>query len=362
MYPLVQDRRSRRNSKRVTADSADDVALDVRLWLESLLAEAPDTSNHVLGSEMATEPSGMLIPAYWYPQPGQPGQPARWEVISDVGRTMMLGGLIVVANDRDGHFSEAEKDYENAINALRTICTPVLGYVHDCYNGTKTDELCSGYEAANVMVDVASWFNIYNVAGIFIDQVGSREVDVPRAQTLVEQVHNLRSDAIIVLNPGSIPSEKFMIATHPAIVVIREAPIADYQDFPPAGDQYAWLRNRANGEYAGIASRRLAIIAHTAPNGTDVDSLIAKAEQYEIRWIHVQHALDPDTGAVIVGPRYDPFSVHLSYIAERINRCARMGCLIPFGRLFCKLANYLLCYILQAKNMLLGVVGRLRRR
>ena len=311
---------------------------------------------------MAKEPSGMLIPAYWYPQSPQPGQPARWDVLSDVGRTMMLGGLIVVANHDGGHFTEVDSNYANSIAALRKICTPVLGYVHDCYNGTKTDGNCINYLAANVMGDVDRWFNTYNVDGIFIDQVGSREVDEPRAESLVQQVRNRRSDAIVVLNPGSIPSQTFMTRTDPAIVVIREAPIDDYGAFPPAGDKYAWLRNRADGVYAGIAARRLAIIAHTAPNQAHVDSLIAKAEQYQIRWVHVQHALDPDTGVAIMGPIYEPFSVHLLDIAERLSLCARMGCAIPFGRLFCRLANYLLCYILQTRNMLLGVVRRLRRR
>jgi hypothetical protein len=308
---------------------------------------------------MATQPSGMLIPAYVYPHSDEMGNPVEWQVLLNVGRTMMLGGLIVVANHGDGHFVEKDSDYEISIDALRRICTPVLGYVHDCYNGTKQDENCSGYEAANVVLDVAKWFNTYNVAGIFVDQVGSREIDVPRAKLLVEQVRNARSDAIVVLNPGSIPSQTFMMETDPAIVVIREAPIDDYQDFPPADDQYAWLRNRANGEYAGIEPGRLAIIAHTIPNRVQVDSLIAKAEQYQIEWIHAQYA--EDEHGPVDGPVYKPFSVHLSYIAERINKCARMGCLIPFGRLFCRLANYLLCYILQAKSMLLGVVRRQRR-
>jgi Spherulation-specific family 4 len=311
---------------------------------------------------MATQPSGMLIPAYVYPHSDEMGNPVDWQVLLDVGRTMMLDGLIVVANHEDGHFVEKDSDYEISINALRDICTPVLGYVHDCYNGTKNDGICTTYEATNVIVDVRKWFSTYDVAGIFIDQVGSRdiEIDVQRAESLVQQVHNLRSDAIVVLNTGSVPSETFMRRTDPAIVVIREAPIADYEAFPPSDDEYLWLRNRADGEDAGIAARRLAIIAHTAPNQAHVDSLIAKAEQYQIRWIHVQHALEDD-GTAITGPVYDPFSVHLSYIAERINKCARMGCLIPFGALGCRFVNYLLCYMLQKRNAGLDVLRRLRR-
>jgi hypothetical protein len=316
---------------------------------------------------MAQEPSGMLIPAYVYPRPKleQPPQPARWDVLSDVGGTMMLGGLIVVANHDNGHFKTDDpsvEDYARSINEVRKTCTRVLGYVHDCYNGTKDDGLCVDYLAANVMVDAARWFDTYDIDGIFVDQVGPREVDVPRAQELVEQVHDLRSDATVVLNLGIVPSETFMRETDPAIVVIREAPIDAYGTFPPTEDEYAWLGNRANGEYAGIAARRLAIIAHTAPDQDHVEMLIDKAKDYKIGWIHVQHAVDPDTGVGITGPIYDPFSVHLAYIAEKINGCARMGCAVPFVQLFCRLANYLLCYILRTKNTLLSVSRRLRRR
>jgi hypothetical protein len=288
---------------------------------------------------MPQQPSGVLVPAYVYPQPGPP--PA-WDVLTEVGRTLMLGGLMVVANHDDGHFDAVDQNYANAIEALRNICTPVLGYVHDCYDNTKTDDNCP--RTTGIMDDVARWFNTYGVDGIFIDQILRERVG--HAQTLVQGVLNRRSDATIVLNPGSIPSEDFMTKTHPAIVVIQEQAFAEYGDaWPPDG----WVRDRAMGGATSIAANRIAIIAHTLPNQEDVDLLIAKAAQYNIGWIYAQHT----TGSV-----YDPFSIHLRYLAERLSRCSRMGCTLPFGRLLCLMANYLLCYILRMNARLRAAVKR----
>jgi hypothetical protein len=311
---------------------------------------------------MATQPSGMLVPAYVYPKE-PPQQPHTWDVLLSASRTMGPGGLVAVANHNDGHFLQADPEYVDIINIARGMCTTVLGYVHDCYNGTKTDENCSNYAPQNVMGDVDRWFSTYHVDGIFIDQVGSRDgLDEPRAPSLVEQIRNRHSGAIVVLNPGSIPSEKFMLDTDPATVVVRETSINDYDGFPPTGDKYAWLRSRANPGDVAIAPRRLAIIAHTAPNRAHVDSLIAKAEQYKIGWVHVQYALDPETHEPITGSIYKPFSIHLSYIAERISICARMGCMLPFGPLFCQLANSFVCYMLRTRNMLFDAARRLVKR
>jgi hypothetical protein len=195
------------------------------------------------------------------------------------------------------------------------------------------------------MDDVDRWFDTYGVDGIFVDQLLPDRVD--HAERLVQQVLSRRSDAIVVLNPGSIPPEDFMERTHPAIVVIQEQAFAQYGEaWPPNG----WVKDRAMGA-TSIAATRLAIIAHTLPNQEDVDALIGKATQYNIGWIYAQDTM---------GSVYNTFSIHLRYLAERLGRCSRLGCIIPFGRLLCLLANYLLCYILRANARLRAAVRRRR--
>jgi Spherulation-specific family 4 len=218
---------------------------------------------------MPKQPSGVLVPAYEYPEP------PRWNVLTDVARTMMLGGLLVVANDNSGHFKKADEKYTKAIEALQGACSPVLGYVHDCYDNTGTGALCP--RTTDIMDDVDQWFTIYGVDGIFIDQLLRERVE--HAERLVQDVLNRRRDAIVVLNPGNIPEEDFMARTHPAIVVIQEDRFADYEGWPPAG----WVTNRATEATTSIDANRLAIIAHTLPdppNTEHVDQFIAKAAQY----------------------------------------------------------------------------------
>jgi hypothetical protein len=293
---------------------------------------------------MPKQPSGVLVPAYEYPEP------PRWNVLTDVARTMMLGGLLVVANDNSGHFKKADEKYTKAIEALQGACSPVLGYVHDCYDNTGTGALCP--RTTDIMDDVDRWFTIYGVDGIFIDQLLRERVE--HAERLVQDVLNRRRDAIVVLNPGNIPEEDFMARTHPAIVVIQEDRFADYEGWPPAG----WVTNRATEATTSIDANRLAIIAHTLPdppNTEHVDQFIAKAAQYKIGWIYAQQTTTS-------GSEYEPLSIHLQLLAERLGRCSRLGCTTPFTRFFCQMANFLVCYILRANRRLRDRLGGTRRR
>jgi Spherulation-specific family 4 len=281
---------------------------------------------------MAREPSGILVPAYVYPSDGA------WDVLLDVGRTMMLGGLIVIANPHNGPgyddtakvYLPTDPNYVSSIASLRRMCASVIGYVHDCYGNTNPPGASNCPRTTNVIADIGRWFNAYGVDGIFIDQVSRN--DVSRAASLVAAVRSHRSDAIVVLNPGNIPSSEFMEATSPAIVVIQEQAFAKYGDdaWPPT----EWVRDRQTGNIT-IPGHRLAIIAHTPTSPTDVDLLVDVASQYVIRWIYGQHT---------VGSDYNELSIHLPSIARRLGRCSRLGCI---GGVFCKIVMSLLCLILR---------------
>lgn len=276
---------------------------------------------------MAREPSGILVPAYVYPSTGA------WKSLLDAGNAMMLGGLIVVANPDNGPGISADSDYVSSIGALRDICTIVVGYVHDCYNNTGTTTNCP--RPTDIADDIDRWFSIYEIDGIFIDEVlGS---DIPRATSLVAAVRAHSNDAIVVLNPGSIPPREFMEATDPAIVVIQEQKFAAYETWPPDG----WVKDRAAGDVS-IGAHRLAIIAHTQTTATDVDNLIEVAGQYAIGWIYGQHA---------VGPNYNVLSTQLPLIAQRLDRCSRLGC-IGFGQVFCKIGLSILCFASRMRKRL----------
>lgn len=288
---------------------------------------------------MAREPSGILVPAYVYPSDGA------WDALLDAGRTMMLGGLIVVANPGDGPgydktaeaYLPADPNYVRSIDALRNVCATVIGYVHDCYGNTNPPTASNCPRRTDIVDDIRRWFAIYEVDGIFIDQAS--RTDTSRAASLVATVRNHRRDATVVLNPGSIPSIEFMEATDPAIVVIQEQEFAKYEAWPPDG----WVKDRASGE-ASIGARRIALIAHTPTTATDVDHLLEVADEHAIGWIHGQHT---------VGPVYNVLSSQLPLIARRLDKCSRLGCL-GFGHIFCRIGLSILCF--ASRNL-----ARLRR-
>jgi hypothetical protein len=294
---------------------------------------------------MATEPSGILVPAYVIPTVIP--TPGAWQPVLDVASAMTLGGLIVVANDGNGPgyndnthaYNPPNHDYINVIDALHRQCALVVGYVYDCWANTNPPNAPNCPRTHDIIADIDRWFSIgYDIDGIFIDQL--LDTDLDRAVSLITAVRSHRSDAVVVLNPGLLPDIDFMYATDPAIVVIKEQIFAQYNGWPPVG----WVRDRATGNFGvpPISDDRLAIIAHTDSKhlDTNLDLLIQKANQYAIKWIYGQDA-----------DNYNKFSALLPEMARRLDRCSRLGC-IGFGRIFCRIGIAILCYASRMRQRL----------
>src|SRR5690348_16649956 len=107
---------------------------------------------------MEREPSGLLVPAYVPP-------PGNWEVLLGAGRKLGRG-LITVANPDSGPGELRQQAYVGVIEALHNRCAPVVGYVHDS-NGLRTVD--------SVIEDIDRWFRLYNVDGIFIDEISDQQ-------------------------------------------------------------------------------------------------------------------------------------------------------------------------------------------
>jgi hypothetical protein len=288
---------------------------------------------------MATEPSGIIVPAYDRPDPL-----SDWDPLFAVAPYLRSRRLIVVANDNNGPGYEFRYDddipveilgysapletYVAAIDAVRRRCGMVVGYVHDCYDnhypagdppsscprGTEDGPAPALPGKPTIKEDIARWFAAYpSVGGIFIDQVDRDDVD--RAVELKEMVdEEYRRKwinfpgrrAVTVLNPGSIPSIDFMTATDPAIVVIQEGSYDRFRtNWPPPG----WVKDRDGGELS-IPARRLAIIAHTPQNAAaDVAMLVDVARRYSIGSVYANDA---------VGSNYNKLSALLLPLGQRI--------------------------------------------
>jgi hypothetical protein len=288
---------------------------------------------------MATEPSGILVPAYIRPDPM-----SDWDPLFAVAPYLWPRRLVVVANDSNGPgykfdddkkptkivgYSEPLEIYVEAIEAVVRRCGRVVGYVHDCYGGhfpaddppsdcprPKTED---GPGTAlpgkpTIEKDIARWFAAYpNVGGIFIDQVDRDDVDrAVELRKMVDRKYQERwinfpgRSAVTVLNPGSIPSLDFMTRTDPAIVVIQEQSYDHFRaNWPPAG----WVRDRDGGDLS-IPAARLAIIAHTPQNkAADVAMLVEVARRYSIGSVYAHDA---------EGSNYNTLSELLLPLGQRI--------------------------------------------
>jgi hypothetical protein len=245
-------------------------------------------------------PFGLLVPAYVQP-------PDNWDVLLGVGRKLQKG-LITVANPSSGPGDHLDQSYVDIIKALHDRCTSVIGYVHDSF-GER--------DPALVLEDINKWFSMYNVDGIFIDELNDQQLAV----NLMNHVRGGHADRIVVMNPGAIPSESFVVATDPAIVVIQEEAAAVFEGggWPPV----EWVRDRANSNDS-ISADRLAVIAHTARYVSDVEALINVAATYRLGWVFAQNT---------TGSWYNQFSTWLPTLGDRL-QCARAKS--PMSYITCK--------------------------
>jgi hypothetical protein len=259
---------------------------------------------------MEREPFGLLVPAYVPP-------PEHWEVLLAAGRKL-AGGLITVANPSSGPGDHREQAYVDVIKALHERCTSVVGYVHDSF-GQRASTL--------VFEDIDKWFGMYEVDGIFIDELADQQLAV----TLVSRVRNGHAGSIVILNPGTIPPESFVEATDPAIIVIQEQAASAYESNWPS---VAWVQDRI-GSSDLIPADRLAIIAHSAPSESDVEALINVASTYRIGWVFVQNT---------PGSSYNQFSTWLPTLGDRL-QCARAKS--PLSYFTCKALGGIPCMVRQ---------------
>ena len=290
------------------------------------------------GKEMASDPSGILVPAYDYPGEGD------WDPLFAVAAYTRPGRLVVVANPGDGpgydpetgSYREEDENYVRAIARVTGVCGTVIGYVHDCYGDTNPPNANNCPRVTEIADDIARWFDIYKVDGIFIDQTSA--TDQVRGEELISLVKGVKSDALVVLNAGTIPSLAFMEATDPAVVVVQEQSFEHFESWPPPG----WVRDRANGDLS-IPATRLAIIGHTPHNvEADVDLMVDVAREFHIGWVYANHAN---------GSNYNALSTFLLPLGRRLCRLqSRFG--LP-----CRIFTRPLCAASQLMKLVRSVTA-----
>ncbi|WNB86702.1 spherulation-specific family 4 protein [Cellulomonas sp. ATA003] len=256
---------------------------------------------------MADEPTEILVPAYEYPAPGV------WDPLISLAHRAPRGAVVVIANPDNGPgydpdtraYRPTDHNYVRSIADLKKARATVIGYVHDCYGNTNPPEAESCPRLTKIEDDIARWFEVYDVEGIFIDEAS--HTDVERGAWLTSVVRSHRPDAVVVFNPGTLPSEEFMAATDPATVVLQEQAYRPFGRWPTRG----WVKDREDGVRT-VPARRLGIIAHSPRNGeADVDLLLDVARRYGIGSVYPHHAK---------GPIYNQLSMFLPMLGRRLWR------------------------------------------
>jgi hypothetical protein len=248
---------------------------------------------------MAVDPTGILVPAYDYPGEGD------WDPLFAVAAYIRPGRLVVVANPDNGPGSAEDDNYVRAIARARRACGKVIGYVHDCYANTNPPNADNCPRETEIADDIARWFQMYDVDGIFVDQASA--TDAERGMDLLSMVTAIKSDALVVLNAGTVPSEEFMFQTAPAVVLIQEQTFEHFENWPLPG----WVRDRANGDIS-VPADRLAIIGHTPHHAElDVDLLVDVAKEFHIGWVYAHHAN---------GSSYNTLSTFMLPLGQRLCR------------------------------------------
>lgn len=235
---------------------------------------------------MAT--NGIIVPAYVYPIGGN--NHPDWIRLANAA-SHLQERLIVIANpacgpgDASNGTNVTDQDYLAAINAIRANGGRVIGYVHTCYHdptsitafGCPND--CPRDES-DIITDIQNWELLYDVDGIFFDEVASDQAHVGYYEGLYQEVQNRWLGGTVVFNPGTLPhADYFNIGTNPGS---NSVPIICIQESSPLGYNAYQLQSWLNDAQL---KRSLLLIYNLT--STNFESIINRSIRDLFGWIYL---------------------------------------------------------------------------
>ncbi|WP_165228950.1 spherulation-specific family 4 protein [Aquisphaera insulae] len=179
-----------------------------------------------------------IVPAYFYP--GGSGELA-WETIAATAREVPLR---VILNPSSGPGRLIDSTYAAACRRARAAGARILGYVHTSY-GLRDPEL--------VRAEVVAYLEMYEVDGLFIDEMSSDPRSVPYYASLRRFITDRDPRLEVVGNPGTLTDEDYRSASTADVVVLFEGTAESFESFGPP----AWaLRYPADGFAAIVHGAR----------------------------------------------------------------------------------------------------------
>lgn len=160
----------------------------------------------------------LLIPSYFYPS-------NLW----NTARSYKTANEIMIMNPASGPGASKDLNYEREITNTQAAGISVIGYVHTSY----------GTRITAAKADIDKYKSFYpTIKGIFIDEVPTAADKVAVYQDLYNYIQTKFPNAIVVMNPGTVPDERYMTIGN-SILMIFEGTFSKYSSWVSP----AWAKN-----------------------------------------------------------------------------------------------------------------------
>jgi len=190
----------------------------------------------------------ILLPAYFYPS-SDPNQSFWDEMTAAAGQV----DITAIMNPDSGPGLSVNSDYTTAVDAFRAAGGKVVGYAHTSY-GARSQ--------AEVLSEVASYANFYNIDGIFLDEMSNKSVDLAYYHSLYSSIKLTNPRYRIFGNPGTNTLESYLTV---ADVLVTFENQTGYDTYTPdawtnnyTADHFAHLLYNVKDETAMLANVALA--------------------------------------------------------------------------------------------------------
>jgi len=205
----------------------------------------------------------IAVPAYFYPTYQDPvwgAMQSAWPICT-----------LAVANVNSGpNGPTIDTNYQSQIILAQRAGLTVVGYVDSAY-ATKS--------LANFQAEVDTWFSLYSVTGIFVDQVTTSCLNSTYYAAINSYVKSINASYTVVMNPGTIVPSCFSQLAD--ILITFEGTLTQYQTWAPSG----WEQN--------FTSNHFWHIIHNAAEA-DLDALLAVSSFRNVGLIYVTNGVEPN--------------------------------------------------------------------
>ena len=200
----------------------------------------------------------ILVPAYFYPS-FDPAQ-SYWDELTVAASKTKVTAII---NPASGPGSAVNSEYVAAINTFRAAGGKVIGYVPTNYGGRAQ---------ADVLIDVNSYQNFYNIDGIFLDEMSNLASNLGYYQSVYGSIKGINNTYSIFGNAGTNTLESYLSA---ADVLVTFENQTGYEANVPD----AWTQN--------YAANRFANLLYNVDSESTMLSYIALADQRNVGYVYV---------------------------------------------------------------------------